>query len=116
MSLHTRLLKQMLVISLVAVIANVGRIAVSAFTPSISLNNGFLPCHVTSVSRSVVSVTMAESGIPAASSEPDSDVSDVTIPTNLPSACGMDYVPLASMLATGQLAEADQVCICVKLI
>ena len=31
------------------------------------------------------------------------------IPTNLPSECGMDYVPLATMLATGQLAEADQV-------
>jgi hypothetical protein len=34
----------------------------------------------------------------------------VEIPTNLPSDCGMDYVPLATMLATGQLAEADQVC------
>jgi hypothetical protein len=63
----------------------------------------------TSGSLLATSTTMAESGIPAASSEPDSDVTDVTIPTNLPSECGMDYVPLASMLATGQLAEADQV-------
>jgi hypothetical protein len=48
-----------------------------------------------------------ESAIDAVS---ESDISDVTIPTNLPSDCGMDYVPLASMLATGQLVEADQVC------
>jgi hypothetical protein len=34
---------------------------------------------------------------------------DVEIPTKLPSDVGMDYVPLATMLATGQLAEADQV-------
>jgi len=33
---------------------------------------------------------------------------DVTIPTNLPSDCGMDYIPLATMLATGQFEEADQ--------
>ena len=31
------------------------------------------------------------------------------IPTNLPSDIGMDYVPLATMLATGQFEEADQV-------
>jgi hypothetical protein len=30
------------------------------------------------------------------------------IPTNLPSDAGMDYVPLATMLATGQYEEADQ--------
>merc|ERR1711937_1114481 len=33
---------------------------------------------------------------------------DETIPTNLPSECDMDYVPLATMLATGQFEEADQ--------
>ncbi|VEU43740.1 unnamed protein product [Pseudo-nitzschia multistriata] len=31
-----------------------------------------------------------------------------TIPTNLPSDCGMDYVPLATMLATGNFEDADQ--------
>ena len=51
---------------------------------------------------------MAESGIPPATSE-STTTEDVEIPTNLPSECGMDYVPLATMLATGQLAEADQV-------
>ena len=53
--------------------------------------------------------TMADSGKPPAHSEEDAHVSDVEIPTVLPSDVGMDYVPLATMLATGQLAEADQV-------
>lgn len=52
--------------------------------------------------------TMAESGVPPATSDA-SEVAEVDIPSNLPSDCGMDYVPLATMLATGQLAEADQV-------
>jgi hypothetical protein len=52
--------------------------------------------------------TMAESGVPPATSEA-SNTEDDLIPTNLPSDVGMDYIPLATMLATGQLAEADQV-------
>jgi hypothetical protein len=52
--------------------------------------------------------TMAEAGVPPTTSETTS-TEDTAIPTNLPSDCGMDYVPLATMLATGQLAEADQV-------
>lgn len=52
--------------------------------------------------------TMAESGVPPPTSDA-TDTEDIEIPRNLPSACGMDYVPLATMLATGQLAEADQV-------
>jgi len=52
---------------------------------------------------------MASAGKPPAHSEEDAHVAeDVTIPTKLPSDVGMDYVPLATMLATGQLAEADQ--------
>jgi len=51
--------------------------------------------------------SMAESGIPPVQSEPTS-VEETEIPTNLPSDVGMDYVPLATMLASGQLAEADQ--------
>mmetsp|Transcript_19385 Transcript_19385/g.46828 ORF Transcript_19385/g.46828 Transcript_19385/m.46828 type:complete len:239 (-) Transcript_19385:294-1010(-) len=50
----------------------------------------------------------AEAGAPPATSEASTDMSDAEIPTNLPSDCGMDYIPLATMLATGQLAEADQ--------
>jgi hypothetical protein len=52
----------------------------------------------------------ADAGAPSATSE-STDTADAEIPTNLPSDCGMDYIPLATMLATGQLAEADQVCI-----
>ncbi len=33
-----------------------------------------------------------------------------SIPTKLPSDVGMDYVPLATMLASGEFQEADQVC------
>jgi len=51
--------------------------------------------------------TMADSGVPPPTSDA-TDVEDIIIPTNLPSDVGMDYVPLATMLATGQLAEADQ--------
>ena len=58
--------------------------------------------------------TLAESdgATPATTAEqPKATPSEenVDIPTNLPSECGMDFVPLATMLATGQLAEADQV-------
>jgi hypothetical protein len=49
-------------------------------------------------------------GVPPATSEASANIEDAEIPTNLPSDCGMDYIPLATMLATGQLAEADQVC------
>lgn len=66
-----------------------------------------------SLSSTLVSVaaeaTMAESGVPPATSETSSTAEDGEVPTNLPSECGMDYVPLATMLATGQFAEADQV-------
>ncbi|KAG7356490.1 serine/threonine protein kinase [Nitzschia inconspicua] len=50
----------------------------------------------------------AAAGVPAATSEASTNIEDADIPTNLPSDCGMDYIPLATMLATGQLAEADQ--------
>jgi hypothetical protein len=52
---------------------------------------------------------MAESGVPPTTSD-SSDMEDMVIPIKLPSDVGMDYIPLATMLATGQLAEADQVC------
>jgi len=51
---------------------------------------------------------MADSGVPAETAAPSESVEDAEIPTNLPSDVGMDYVPLATMLATGQLVEADQ--------
>jgi len=50
---------------------------------------------------------MAESGVPP-SKTAASAVEDSVIPSKLPSDVGMDYVPLATMLATGQILEADQ--------
>jgi len=88
----------MKVSSIIACSAIVG-LAESFTTPS----NTFV------VSRDTSSLfsTMAESGVPPSQSVPtDVELSD--IPTNLPSDVGMDYVPLAAMLASGQLAEADQ--------
>lgn len=83
---------------------------VSAFAPS---PRGV---HVAPTSSSIVvlhseaaTTTMADSGKPPASASSDMNMADVEIPTKLPSDVGMDYVPLATMLATGQLAEADQV-------
>jgi len=81
---------------------------VSAFAPSPRV-------HAPSSSSIVVlhseaaTTTMADSGKPPASASSDMNMADVEIPTKLPSDVGMDYVPLATMLATGQLAEADQV-------
>ena len=47
------------------------------------------------------------------SAEPESDSSSMSssaeeVPTYLPSDCGIDYVPLATMLATGDFEGADQ--------
>ncbi len=89
--------------------------AVSAFTvsrpqpPSRVATRPFRT--VVSVATDPVTESSSSSDASAAVNESADVVEavDVTIPTNLPSACGMDYVPLASMLATGQLAEADQV-------
>ncbi len=85
---------------------------VFAFAPPSS------PCIVAShvsaspstvVLHSEVAATMADSGKPPSSATSDINIADVEFPTKLPSDVGMDYVPLATMLATGQLAEADQV-------
>lgn len=74
-----------------------------------SFVDGFGVASTSSKQNSVVAMaSMASSGVPPVSSDA-SDTADVEIPTNLPSDCGMDYIPLATMLATGQLAEADQV-------
>lgn len=59
-------------------------------------------------------VAEESTSLPTTAAVVDSSESEATevnenIPTNLPSECGMDYVPLATMLATGQIAEADQV-------
>lgn len=81
----------------------------NAFAPSAPSSFGGVISrrHVVEVSMS----TMADAGVPPATSEASPTVADIEIPTNLPSEVGKDYVPLATMLATGELAEADQVII-----
>merc|ERR1711865_1152207 len=54
------------------------------------------------------STTAAEATDAADAAADTSEDEEMTIPTNLPSDCGMDYIPLATMLATGQFEEADQ--------
>mmetsp|Transcript_5283 Transcript_5283/g.5798 ORF Transcript_5283/g.5798 Transcript_5283/m.5798 type:complete len:234 (+) Transcript_5283:183-884(+) len=77
-----------------------------AFAPSSTTS---LTCNtVSSTSASTLYSTMADSGVPPAQADASDSVSDDLIPTKLPSDKGMDYVPLATMLASGQLAEADQ--------
>lgn len=66
------------------------------------------PTGLVSLASVTEAAAMADSGVPPPTSEA-SDVAEEEIPTNLPSDVGMDYIPLATMLATGQLAEADQV-------
>ena len=80
-------------------------------------------CRVASLGRSPRSLSPSASALggappPASEVAASSSVSEgeegkedgevLEIPTVLPSDMGMDYVPLATMLATGQLAEADQ--------
>lgn len=52
-------------------------------------------------------MSIAEEAPPAAVGESGTK-QPVDIPTTLPSDCGIDYVPLATMLATGDLKGADQ--------
>lgn len=59
-------------------------------------------------SRQSLAIFSAVAEEPAAEAVVDAPAEDVDVPTNLPSAVGMDYVPLATMLATGQFEEADQ--------
>uniref|UniRef100_A0A7S0GLX4 GUN4-like domain-containing protein n=2 Tax=Proboscia inermis TaxID=420281 RepID=A0A7S0GLX4_9STRA len=74
-------------------------------SPNINRNVAF---SKTSSATFMSGEAMSEAGVPSPTSSGDSNVSDVEIPTKLPSEKGMDYIPLATMLATGQLAEADQ--------
>ncbi len=98
--------------SLLLLLVGSATTTVFAFAPPSS------PCIVAShesaspstvVLHSEMAATMADSGKPPSSATSDMNIADVEIPTKLPSDVGMDYVPLATMLATGQLAEADQV-------
>ena len=76
-----------------------------AYTSRIS---GFgVPSTFVRQSVAVYSAVTEDSAAASAQVSP-APVEDIDIPTNLPSDVGMDYVPLATMLATGQFEEADQ--------
>lgn len=60
-------------------------------------------CNIASRAASV------PNGLFSTESAEATNVDDALIPTKLPSDVGMDYVPLATMLASGQYEEADQV-------
>ena len=104
------------------------RVSVQAFTVASPFGHSVQQCYYQNQNRMMVGVQQqrvllftateavevptpstdsaeAESTAAAASTSID----NVEIPTNLPSECNMDYVPLATMLATGQFQEADQV-------
>ncbi len=83
----------------------------SAFAPTTNMCRTTTPQHSTTLFEAATAseTNMADSGKPPAQASSDVNIADVEIPTKLPSDVGMDYVPLATMLATGQLAEADQV-------
>lgn len=94
-------------LSAVTILLAAGRSA-TAFAPvPIGRHNNVAPLSM-SEAATAEPTSMADSGKPLAHSDEDAHVADAEIPTKLPSDVGMDYVPLATMLATGQLAEADQ--------
>ena len=66
--------------------------------------NAFVPLPMTRSGGVAVFSTAAEEPVAAEPAKKDKD-----IPKKLPSDCGKDYVPLATMLATGDFKEADQV-------
>ena len=101
---------KVIVIAAISCVTLQGINTVSAFTPS-STCRAQQRVGTLFTALSVATDPIVESSDTSSESEStEAEALDVTIPTNLPSDCGMDYVPLASMLATGQLAEADQVC------
>lgn len=67
----------------------------------ITSTKGFLPLTCTKFPRSRFS-------LPASLEDTDSSEPTFTPPRNLPSAAGIDYVPLATMLATKDFLAADQ--------
>lgn len=87
-----------------AIVLLAGSATAFAPAPICRLNNA--PLFMTEAATA--DTNMADAGKPPASAESSVNIEDVEIPTKLPSDVGMDYVPLATMLATGQLAEADQ--------
>ena len=71
---------------------------ISSFNPSVSIFTA----------RLKRTTSLFNEPPPPSTVAPDINTLELDIPKTLPSDVGFDYVPLATMLSTGQLAEADQ--------
>ena len=102
-------------VSALVFVALIGSVEAFSTSPSSSRSFSSLTKTVATATPSCLYSTAeaAETESTAAETEDSSD-DDIMIPTNLPSDVGMDYIPLATMLATGQFEEADQVRECEK--
>jgi hypothetical protein len=79
------------------------------FAAAISLRfSGYVGAFISPTYNGRCSIALPSTVEPTTSDVVTGSNEDIDIPTNLPSEIGMDYVPLATMLATGQLEEADQ--------
>lgn len=96
-----------IVLTAVALLGTVEGFSTSTSTSPASLSK--ITSCLSSSSSCLYSTTAAEATDAADAAADTSEDEEMTIPTNLPSDCGMDYIPLATMLATGQFEEADQV-------
>jgi GUN4-like len=73
-----------------------------------SLFSGYVGAFTSPSCYGRCSIALSSTVEPSTEELAASSNEDIDIPTNLPSDIGMDYVPLATMLATGQFEEADQ--------
>lgn len=95
-------------VSALVFVALIGSVAAFSTSPSSSRSFSSLTKTVATAIPSSCLYSTAEAAETESTTEDSSD-DDIMIPTNLPSDVGMDYIPLATMLATGQFEEADQV-------
>jgi hypothetical protein len=103
----------------VVVVVAVASCSVAAFSASLPQTRNNVQTTTTTTGWTTVTSRRPMSSVAAEVPTSDSATSDeasiaqeevdLAVPTVLPSDCGMDYIPLANMLATGQLVEADQV-------
>jgi len=85
------------------------RIVFLLLSATIAVHAFVSPSVVRSRHVAVFSTAAEEPAVVMKEDAAESAGEDKDIPKNLPSDCGKDYVPLATMLATGDFKEADQV-------
>jgi len=85
----------------------VGQVEGFAATIPKSLSNNLARSSYSNLDAAVTTTFMS-AVVEGGETNTSSKSEEVDIPRNLPSECGMDYVPLATMLATGNFKDADQ--------